>query len=355
MRAFVTGASGLIGSNLVRELIAAGIEVRALTRATSTPAALRGLAAELVTGDVLDAPEKLAGLMKSCDWLFHSAAHFNYRNDDMLEATAITGTRHIVEAAGRAGIRRLIVTSSSAVFGSCSTPVVRSERDLPSTDFAEPAYILSKIRQDELAEDLARERGVEVLFVCPTMTVGPHATTLGPSNGIIVSYLNDPLRLTYPGGCNIASVRDVARGHLLAASLGIPGDHYILGSDNLRWDEIHSMVADLCGVERPRLQINNNLAFSAAAFEEVRARLQRRSPLVTREQARMTGRYYWYSSDRAMRRLGYKPRAARAALAEACGWLAASPHISREIRATMLLGKEVYMARREGEAADEAL
>jgi len=354
MRAFVTGASGLIGSNLVRELLAGGCEVRALTRVTSAPAALRGLAVESVTGDVLDDPKTLTNLMRGCDWLFHAAAHFNYRNDDMLEATAITGTRHIIEAADSAGIGRIVVTSSSAVFGSCSAPVVRTECDKPSTDFVEPPYILSKIRQDKLAEDLGRERGLEIIFACPTMTVGPHSAALGPSNGIIVSYLNDPLRLTYPGGCNITSVQDVARGHVLAASLGIPGEHYILGSANLSWLEIHSLVADLCGVEQPQIQINQTLAFSAAAFEEFRAKLQRRSPLVTREQARMTGRYYWYSSDRAIRRLGYKPRSARMALAEACGWLASSPHISRKIRATMLLSKEVYIARR-GEVADEAL
>jgi len=167
--------------------------------------------------------------------------------------------------------------------------------------------------------------------------------------------LNDPLRLTYPGGCNITSARDVARGHVLAASQGIAGEHYILGSANLSWFEIHSLVADLCGVERPQIQINHTLAFSAAAFEELQAQIQRRAPLVTREQARMTGRYYWYSSDRAIRRLGYKPRSARMALAEACGWLAASPHISREIRATMLLSKEVYRAGRGEEVADEAL
>lgn len=348
MRAFVTGANGLIGANLVRELIAQGAEVRAMTRVSSDVRAIDRLAVERVTGDVLDAPAMLAPLCSGCDVVFHTAAHFTYAGigEDVLERTALAGTRNVIESAALAGVPRVVVTSSSVVFGSSATASVRDETAQPGDDFVEPPYVVSKIRQDALAAELGRTLGVEVIFVCPTMSVGPHATTLGPSNGVIVAYLNDPLRMTYPGGCNIVSVRDVARGHWLAAVRGAPGEHYLLGAENLTWVEIHAMVAGLCGVDTPRVEINHTAAYLAATYEELRAKLQRRAALTTRQQARMIGRFYWYSHAKAGA-LGYAPMPARAALAEACAWLAMSPHISREVRATMSLSAETHAARRD--------
>ena len=354
MRALVTGANGLIGANLVRELIAQGTEVRAMTRVASDARAIEGLVVERVTGDVLDAPATLVPLCSGCDVVFHTAAQFTYAGgEDELEHTAVTGTRNGVEAAALAGVRRVVVTSSSVVFGSSSTATVRDETAQPDDDFVEPPYVMSKIRQDDLAAKLGRKLGIEMVFVCPTMSVGPHATTLGPSNGVIVAYLNDPLRMTYPGGCNIVSVRDVARGHWLAAVCGTPGEHYLLGAENLTWAEIHATVAVLCGVDAPRVEINHTAAYLAATYEELRARLQGRAALTTRHQARMIGRYYWYSHAKAAR-LGYAPMPARAALAEACAWLAASPHVSREVRATMLLSAEAHAARRAFAASEPA-
>ena len=176
------------------------------------------------------------------------------------------------------------------------------------------------------------------------MSVGPHGASLGPSNGLVTSYLADPLRLTWAGGCNIASVADVAAGHLLLAERGAPGQRYVLGGENLEWREIHALIADLAGVEPPRAAASAVACYSLAVAEEARARLTGRAPLATRAEARMVGRYYWYSHARAAA-LGYSPRPARQALAEAIAWLAASPHVSREARAGMRLSREVHAAR----------
>lgn len=347
MRALITGANGLIGANLARELITQGIEVRAMTRPSSDRRALDGLMLEHVSGDTLGSPKILAELCTGCDLVFHTAARFAYSGITAaeLEHSAVQGTRNMIAAAALARVERIVVTSSSVVFGSSKGPLVRDELGGQDDDFVEPPYIQAKVKQDHVAVELGRALRIDTVLVCPTMSIGPHGTTLGPSNGAIVAYLSDPMRLTFPGGCNIVAVRDVARGHWLAACHGLPGESYILGSENLSWIDIHSTIATLCGVEGPRLSLNHTAAYLAANFEEMRARLLGRPALASIEQARMIGRHYWYSHAKAAR-LGYAPTSARAALAETCAWLAASPHISREVRANMTLADEVYSARR---------
>jgi dihydroflavonol-4-reductase len=352
LKALVTGSNGLIGSNLVRELVRHRAEVRAMVRTSSRVDALDGIDVPKVVGDVLDSQEALAGMMAGCDLVFHCAARFTYgrKDEKVLQNTAIVGTQNVLRAAALAGVRRVVVTSSSVVYGSSSLPEIHNEKapiQLQSADgFIEPAYVISKIKQDQVAVVCGRQLGLEVLLACPTLAVGPYDTSLGPSNGLIVGYLSDAFRITFPGGANIVSVRDVAHGHWLIATRGLPGEHYVLGGENLHWHAIHELIAGLCGVERPRVQINHSLAFSAAAFEEVRAQLTQREALTTRDQARMVGRYYWYSHDKAGS-LGYRPMKVRSALAEACAWLGASPHISREVRSTMQFSNEVFEARRQ--------
>lgn len=347
MQALITGANGLIGANLARALLAEGVAVRALTRSGSDKRALDGLPVEHVSGDILRAAGELAPLMDGCELVFHAAARFalDSARGAELEHTAVAGTANVIEAAALARVRRVVVTSSSVVFGSSPLPHVRNEDSTQDDAFVEPPYVTAKTRQHQETIALGRRFGVEVLLACPTMSVGPHGTALGPSNAIIVSYLRDPMRLTYPGGCNIASVRDVARGHWDIAQHGQPGESYILGGENLRWTDIHAMVSSLCGVAAPRLVLNHSAAYLAATCDEVRAALTGKEALGSREQSRMIGRYYWYDHARAGR-LGYASRPARAALAEACAWLASSAHIDREVRTTMRLADEVHAARR---------
>ncbi len=346
MRAFITGAGGLIGTNLVQELAARGAAVRAMVRRARPIPLPGGADVQFCTGDVLSPAEVLAAAMSGCEVLFHAATPFAYWGIDEgdLERTATLGTRNVLHAAATAGVRRVVVTSSSVIFGSSEEPGIRDESSEPEAGFVEPVYVRAKGQQAALAITEGAALGLEIVLACPTMSLGDPSTHLGPSNAIVVAYLSDALRMTYPGGCNLASVRDIASGHCLVAERGEPGHCYLLGGENLHWHEIHALIAELCGVERPAIEINHAAAYLAATYEELRARLQRRAPLTTRTQARMVGRYYWYSHARAAG-LGYAPRPARTALAEACASLAAGPHVSREIRATMTLHPEVHAAR----------
>jgi dihydroflavonol-4-reductase len=148
----------------------------------------------------------------------------------------------------------------------------------------------------------------------------------------------------------VVSTKDVAAGHWLVSQHGTPGEHYLLGAQNVTWPEMHAIIADLAGVEPPRVQLNQTLTYLAATAEEFRSRISGRPPLTTGEQAAMTGRYYWYDDAKA-RRLGYHPRDARDALADAISWLAMSPHVSRELRATLRLHDDIYAARQRDAAA----
>ena len=204
----------------------------------------------------------------------------------------------------------------------------------------------AKIAQDREALDLADTLGLELVLACPTMSVGGIATTLGPSNGLITSYLADRSRSTFAGGCNIVSAADVGAAHILLAAKGKAGTHYLLGSENLEWAEIHALVGVLTGVGGPFIEIGPRAASFAAGAEEWLARLSNRSAHTSREQAGMVGRYYWYDNARA-KALGFAPRTAAIALIEAVAWLASSPHISREIRTTMRLADVVQRFRHQ--------
>jgi dihydroflavonol-4-reductase len=346
VKALVTGATGLLGAHIVRALVEEGHSVRALTRASSDLSGLEGLPFERVIGDVLDA-ESLCRAANGCEVLFHAATSFTYWGErlDDLEATAVEGTRHALDAAAAAGLRKVVLTSSSVVFGYRDEPAVLDESAAISEDDGQPPYVVAKVRQDLAALEHARLRRLDLCIACPTMAVGPFSPTLGPSNAVILTYLADPFRLTYPGGCNIVSACDVGRGHVLLASVGRPGERYILGGENLEWEDVHRIVADLCGVEPPSVTAGHAALYIAAAAEELRAQISGRPPLTTRTQASMIGRYYWYSSAKA-RRAGYVARPPRNAIAEAVAWLVASRHVWRELRTRIHLHRDVYDERR---------
>ena len=349
MRILVTGANGIIGANLVRELLADGHEVRAFVREKSDLRSLRGLEIQIVLGDILQ-PDSLASAAEGCDLLFHAAAVFSYWSHaaDELKKIAVEGTVNAVRAARRTGVRRVVLTSSSVVLGSNTEKVVRDEMgEFNETD----VYSIAKAKQEKAGFAHAERLGVELVAACPTMSVGPYDYRLGPSNAIICAYLSDPFKFTFPGGINIVSVRDVARGHILLAESGRPGWRYVLGSENLEWSTVHRTISELCGVPGPNLHANHTTSYLAATAAEILATLTGKSPLSTRAQAKMVGRYYWYRHNRAIK-LDYAPRPARKALADAIGWLLSTSHIPMTLRGTLTISPEVYDAWRVHEKTE---
>ncbi|MGC3999482.1 MAG: NAD-dependent epimerase/dehydratase family protein [Anaeromyxobacter sp.] len=350
MKALVTGANGFVGSNLVRELVAGGHAVRALVRPGADLRALAGVPVEQAVGDVLE-PASLAAASRGQEVVFHAAAVFAYSGvaAEPLRAVAVDGTRHVLEAAAAAGVRRVVVTSSSVALGSSTTTVPRDEAcELPEEEPA-PPYFHVKAAQEREAFEAGRELGVEVVAVLPTITVGPHDLKVVPSTAVLLDYLRDPLRTTFPGGCNVVHVRDVAAAHVLAAERGEPGQRYLAGSENLEWALLHRIVGELSGVGGPRLHAGHLSSLLAATTAEAWARLSGTRPLVTRDQARTVGRFYWYDHAR-LAALGWSPRPARRALAEAVAWLLRSPHMTRTLRLTLAPSPEVLAVLAEEDA-----
>lgn len=345
MRALVTGATGGVGANLVRALGAAGHDVRALVRADSDTRAIDGLPIERVTGDVLD-PASLRAAADGCELLFHAAAIFSYwgHDADELRRTAVDGTRHALAAAKDAGVRRVVLTSSTVTLGSRTTTVPIDEDGAPLAGDT-PDYFRAKIEQEQVALALADELGVELVIACPSIVVGPHDYRLSPSNGIIVAYWEDLVGTTWPGGINVVHAEDVARGHLLLAERGAPGARYVLGGDNLEWSLVHRTIAELSGLPPPRVMANHTTSYLVSGAMEAFALVTGTRPRSTRAQAQQVGRFYWYSHARAAA-LGYAPRPARTALAQTIAWmLIKSPHVGRALRARLRPAREVLAAR----------
>jgi len=284
--------------------------------------------------------------MNGCDMVIHCAALYAYGDAHRaeVEQVNVAGTRNTIMAAAEAGIRRVVVTSSSVTAGSSGSPAIRDETGRIGNEFV-PHYFTSKVRQEEVAFTTGDECDVDVVVACPTVILGGPSSRLVPSNAIVLRYLLDPTRSTYPGGCNVVSVADVARGHVMLAERGEAGERYLLGGQNLSWRTLHATIADLVGIGGPYSEASSSVAVAVSAAAEAIAKVTSTQPLTTRDEALTIGRFHWYSHAKAAA-LGYAPGPARPAIASAIAWLLVSQHVPRWLRDGFRPTDEVRAARR---------
>jgi len=329
----VTGASGHLGSNLVRVLLEQGHTVRALLRPQTARDRLphhRGL--EVVRGDVLD-PATLRDAVSGCRDVYHAAAVYALwtPTPGIIMSTALAGTRNVFEAISDAGsVRRLVYTSSAITIGYTPDPHVNlTERDW-NDGRGQDEYNRAKIESEKLAVDLAKMRGIDLVIVNPSLIVGPGDHKPTPSNRLVVDYINGAVPATYHGGFSVVHVEDVARGHVLAMERGKAGERYLLGGENLTMDEILEILEELTGRPRPRIHLPRRVGLLVGTLYELGARITGRPPLVTRDtMAHVCGNYDRYDSSKARRTLGYAPRSARESLADAVAWFLEQPQLLR--------------------------
>jgi dihydroflavonol-4-reductase len=321
--ALVTGGTGFVGANVVRELLAAGATVRVLARASSDRRALDGVRADIVTGDLLD-PASLARAVSGVQTVYHVAADYRLWAPDpaVLYRANVDGTRALLEAAAQAGIDRVVYTSTVGALGIPKDGTPGTE-DTPVSlaDMVGP-YKASKFLAERVALDFA-ERGLGVVIVNPSAPIGPWDVKPTPTGQMVVDCMKGKMIATLDTGLNLVHVRDVARGHLLAAERGKPGEKYILGAENLSLAAIGGLLAGITGRRPPRLQVPYAVAWCGALCMEGMARLTGTPPSVPLTAVRMAKKRMYFSPAKAVRELGLPQTDVRVALREAVEWFAA--------------------------------
>jgi dihydroflavonol-4-reductase len=323
----VTGATGFVGSAVSRALLARGHRVRVLARPNSDRRNLAGLAVETAEGAMED-PGSLARAVAGCRYVYHVAADYRMWVPDpapMFRAN-VEGTRDLLTAALDAGAERIVYTSSVATLG--LVPGGSADEETPSSvdDMIGP-YKRSKFAAEEVVRDLVRERALPVVIVNPSTPVGPGDIKPTPTGRLIVEAARGQMPAFVDTGLNIVHVDDVAEGHLAAAEKGRIGERYILGGENMALAEILAEVAQAVGRRPPWLRVPHGVLFPVAIGAELAARVTGRDPFVTLDGVRMSRKKMYFTSEKASHELGYAPRPAREAIADAVSWFEAHGYL----------------------------
>ncbi len=329
MTTVITGATGFVGSAVLRRLLDAGHTARVLVRAGSDRRNLEGLPVEAAEGDLRD-PGSLERILQGCEALFHVAADYRLwvRNPSELYESNVAGTRNILLAAGETGVRRIVYTSSVATLGLNAGGSPADEETPVSLEDMIGHYKRSKFLAEAEARRLAQEQGLPVVIVNPSAPVGPRDVKPTPTGRVIVDAASGRLPAYVDTGLNVVHVEDVAEGHWLAFERGRIGERYILGGQNLSLREILAHVAALVGRAPPRVRLPHRLVLPVAYAVEGWARVwPRAEPRVTVDSVRMARKLMYFSSDKARRELGFEARPAEAALRDALEWFRANGYL----------------------------
>ncbi len=313
----VTGVSGFVGSAVARALLAEGHSVRALVRPQSPRRNLDGLDIEVAEGDMRDAASldrALAGVRH----LFHVAADYRIWAPDPEEIVRanLEGTRTAMEAARRAGVERVVYTSSVATLAlrQDGVPVDETSPNAPATTIG--AYKRSKVMAERLVESMAAE-GLPAVIVNPSTPIGPRDVKPTPTGRIVVEAASGKMPAFIDTGLNLVHVDDVARGHLMAWRSGRIGERYILGGQDVTLGTMLGVIARLVGRKPPTVQVPRLPLFPLAYAAEAVARVTGREPFITLDGLRMAKYRMYFSSAKAERELGYTARPYAEALAAA--------------------------------------
>jgi dihydroflavonol-4-reductase len=320
MKALVTGATGFVGAAVARALLANQWQVRVLARRGSDRRNLRGLSVDLVEGDLTDAAS-LERATQGCEGLFHVAADYRLgaRDFSQLYRANVDGTRNVLSAAHRAGVQRIVYTSSVATIGIPSDGTPGDEKTPNSIENMIGHYKRSKYLAEEVAREAARE-GLPVVIVSPSTPVGPGDLKPTPTGQLVLDAAAGRMPAYVDTGLNIVHVEDVANGHLLAYQRGKPGERYILGGQDMSLKEILAVIAKIVGGTPPRVRLPYGVVLPIAYLAEGLAKITGRSGRITLEGVRMSRKRMYFSSAKAVHDLGYSWRPTTAAFNDAIRW-----------------------------------
>ena len=321
MLAFVTGATGFLGSHVARVLANQGADLRLLVRPTSNLKNLEGLKAETATGDLRDALS-LQKAMSGCDTIFHVAADYRLwvRDPGEMYKSNVEGTRAILEAARKNGVRRVVYTSSVATIGFTSDGDPADEDSPVSLANMIGHYKRSKFMAEQIALEAGRS-GIHVVTVNPTTPVGEQDIKPTPTGRIVLDFLKRKFPAYVETGLNLVDVRECARGHVAALEKGRSGERYILGGEDLTLKQILDKLGQITGLPSPKIKLPYIFAFMTGVVDEaITGRLLHREPRATVDTVRMGKKKMFASSAKAERELGWKIVPVEDALRRAVEW-----------------------------------
>src|SRR6202162_5221857 len=330
MLAFLTGATGFVGSHVARVLAEQGADLRLLVRSNSDLRNIQDLKADRVTGDLRDAKSlKLAA--SGCEVIFHVAADYRLwvRDPEEMYRSNVEGTRAILEAARESGARRVVYTSSVATMGFNSNGHLADERSPVSLANMIGHYKRSKFKAEEVAIEAGRS-GMDVVVVNPTTPVGERDIKPTPTGRIVVDFLKKKFPAYVDTGLNLVDVAECARGHVAALERGESGERYILGGENLTLKQILDKLAAITGLPSPKIRVPYVVALATGVLDEVvTGRILGREPRATIDAVRMGRKKMFVSCAKAVRELGWKTVPVDDALRRAVDWFQANGYASQ--------------------------
>jgi len=332
----VTGATGFLGSQLVRTLIERGESVKALVRPGSNLTALEGYPSDrfkIAVGDVRIEQSVFAALA-SCTCMYHVAANFKMWDPDpkRIIEPAVEGMRATLRAARARKLEKVVITSSAGVLGTTAD----SEKAMDEThefNLRDPeAYFAAKVAADRVAAEFSKG-GLPIVSVLPGTIAGPGDWKPTPNGQLLLEYLKTPPTSHFPvsgGGINVVDVEDVALGHVLAMERGAPGERYVLGGENLTFSRLFETLSDMTGLAEPSTPKSKGLMKFAGKLFEWNARLRGGVPPITSRLANdFVDAFCFVSSKKAEQALGYRHRPAREALLRSVRWFLENGYVPK--------------------------
>ncbi len=320
----VTGAGGFLGSAVVREGLARGFAVRAMVRAPDAIPNLEGLDVDVVRADMRVQGE-VARAMAGVRQVFHVAADYRLWAPDPEEIVRnnVGGTRAVMEAALATGVERVVYTSSVATIRPRGPGSPGDETVRLTEATAIGAYKRSKVAAERVVTDLVEQRGLPAVIVHPSTPIGPRDIKPTPTGRVIVEAATGRVPAFVDTGLNLVHVDDVAAAHFAALERGRIGERYILGGQDVALADMLADIARLVGRRPPTVRLPRRLLFPLAYGAEAWARVSGREPFLTADALRMARYRMYFSSAKAERELGYRPRPYDEGLRDAVAWFRA--------------------------------
>lgn len=320
MRSLVTGATGFIGSALVRELLARKQSVRCLVRKSSDTSNLKGLKVQYAYGDVTDI-DSVRKAIKGCDQVYHLAAvyaiwlpDFNY-----MYQVNVNGTQKVLHACMEAGVKKVVYCSSTAALGAHGKDPADETAEF-NMHTTRDHYFISKYEAEQLAIGFAA-KGLPLVIVNPTVPIGERDIKPTPSGANIINIVKKKLPGYIDGGINLIDVSDCARGIFNAMARGKRGEKYILGNRNVTLKEFFDLIVKVTGEGRsPAIRFPAFMAVQSGYGYELLARITKKPPLNTAAWVRVGSHYSWWDCSRAVNYLSLPQTPIEESIAKAYNW-----------------------------------